>query len=533
MRTFALTIIATIIIVGLSWHEVAEPGQGYLLESDKVRIEQLTEIIRSQYPAMQIKAIYPSLGFYSLIQIDARATPVARSVLDRWQKNGLIDAWYEDRLLTLRTTPNDPLWLEQWDLERIDLTDVWDVTTGGVTSTGDTIVVAILDRGYDTDHPDLNSNYWRNSGEIPNDSIDNDMNGYIDDYMGLNIQDGSDVHPVESHGTSVSGIIGAVGNNDIGVSGVNWSVKMLPVSGIKKESDLIEAYHYVMQFRKRYNESGGREGAFVVVTNSSIGIDGAWADDHPMWCATYDDMGEVGILSVASTTNLKSLVDEDGDMPSTCPSSFLITVTNTDIDDNLYKAAGYGPIYVDLGAPGNNSITTVIDNSYGDFDGTSAAAPHVAGAIALLYSVPCEELMNEVNSDPVSAALRLKSLLLASVDTLESLNGKTATSGRLNVNSVLKRLCITFGAPPKDLAIKTIYPNPGRGSITIEMSTSHFDAHDIRIFDSIGRLVYETQVFPSGELFEYQFSMPTAIPGYYVALLEHDNDRASYAFVVQ
>ncbi len=288
-----------------------------------------------------------------------------------------------------------------------------------------------------------------------------------------------------------------------------------------------------MQFRKLYNDSNGSEGAFVVVTNSSLGIDGAWADDHPMWCAAYDDLGEAGILSVASTTNRASNVDEEGDMPSTCTSAFLITVTNTDIDDQLFKVAGYGPVYVDLGAPGENSLTTTIDNSYYDFGGTSAAAPHVTGAVALLYSMPCEEFMHQVKSEPVSTALRLKSMLLQGVDPLESLDGKTVTGGRLNVNTIAKGMCIAFGAPSKDLAIKVIYPNPGEGIITLEMLTSHFDAHTIKVFDSIGRLVYETRIFPSGESFEYQLTMATGIPGYYVAQLEHNNDRVSYAFVVQ
>lgn len=533
MRTFVLTCILAGLITSLSWQLTTQPEQGYLFESDSIRLQDLHRIIRSTYPEMQIRSIYPSLGYYLLEGANTWSVSAARKILSQWQEDGIIDDWYYDHPVEVRTTPNDSLWTEQWDLDRIDLPDAWDITTGGITAHGDTIVVAILDDGYDVDHPDLKENFWINRAEIPNDGIDNDLNGYIDDYLGLNVQEGNDSHPKESHGTSVSGIIGAVGNNVLGVTGVNWSVKLLLVSGIKKESDLIEAYYYVMQMRKRYNDTNGREGPFVVVTNSSIGVEGAWADDNPMWCAAYDDMGQTGILSVASTTNRSSLVDEEGDMPSTCSSPFLITVTNTDIDDSLFEAAGYGPLHVDLGAPGKNSITTVINGAYGRFGGTSAASAHVAGAVALLYSVPCEDLMIEVNRDRVTAALKLKSLVLEGVDALESLEGKTLTGGRLNVNTVFKSICTEFGAPSKDLAINTIFPNPSRGNVRLQMTTSRFDEHVIRIFDSSGRVVHETKLFPPGEFFEYEFAVPGGIPGLYVALLEYKNDHTSYAFVVQ
>ncbi|RLD18040.1 MAG: hypothetical protein DRI69_11020, partial [Bacteroidetes bacterium] len=135
--------------------------------------------------------------------------------------------------------------------------------------------------------------------------------------------------------------------------------------------------------------------------------------------------------------------------------------------------------------------------------------------------------------EPVGAALRLKALLLEGVDPLESLKGKTLTEGRLNVNTIIKGMCLEFGAPPKDLAIKVVYPNPSDGRITLEMSTSHFDAHTIKVYDSMGRIVSEAQLYPSGETFKYQLTMATGIPGYYVVQLEYKNDRVSYPFVVQ
>src|SRR5688572_12616147 len=208
----------------------------------------------------------------------------------------------EDRRIEWRDTePNDPAYINQSDMELIGMPEAWDIARGGVTSKGDTIVVAIIDNGFEPNHIDLRDNIWKNREEIPNDDIDNDLNGYTDDYVGVNIATGDDQHPPGNHhGTSVAGIIGARGNNGTGISGVNWNVKMMLVSGANFESELIEAYEYVLDFRKKYNQTNGAEGAFVVVTNLSGGINNAWADDHPLWCNMYDQLGEEGVLSVTA-----------------------------------------------------------------------------------------------------------------------------------------------------------------------------------------------------------------------------------------
>ncbi|MCB0680027.1 MAG: S8 family serine peptidase, partial [Saprospiraceae bacterium] len=114
----------------------------------------------------------------------------------------------------------------------IDATEAWDHTTGGLTPAGDTIVVAVIDDGTDPDHPDLAANLWRNYAEIPYNNIDDDDNGYIDDHWGWNVSAGIDLVQFGSHGVKVSGLIGAVGDNQTGIAGVNWDVKILNVVGI-------------------------------------------------------------------------------------------------------------------------------------------------------------------------------------------------------------------------------------------------------------------------------------------------------------
>ncbi len=152
--------------------------------------------------------------------------------------------------ITLRESiPDDPFFGLQWAPAIMNLPQAWEeFTTGGVTATGDTIVVAVIDGGADWTHEDLNC--WENAHEIPNNGIDDDGNGYIDDFHGWNAYNHNGYVGSNNHGTHVSGIIGAVGNNGKGVCGVNWNVKVMPIAGSSgDESIVVEAYSYVLVTR--------------------------------------------------------------------------------------------------------------------------------------------------------------------------------------------------------------------------------------------------------------------------------------------
>jgi hypothetical protein len=350
------------------------------------------------------------------------------------------------------TIPDDPSFDRQWQYINpggeegvedadLDMEQAWDIATGGITVDGDTIVVCVIDDGVDIDHEDLVENLWINHAEIPDNGIDDDLNGYIDDYRGWNIfQDNDDINPGGSHGTPVAGIIGAVGNNSLGVSGVNWAVKVMVVKNNNNTSEaaLIEAYSYPLIQRMRYNTSNGTEGAFVVATNTSWGLDNGMAEDAPIWCGLYDSLGVHGILNCAATVNKNFDVEIQGDLPTTCPSDYLLSVTNLDRSDEKVTSAGFGTTSIDLGAYGENVYTITNSGGYGIFKGTSSATPHVAGAVALMYSAPCPTLMAITKSDPQAAALIIRQYLLDGVSPNASLQDITVTGGRLNVyNSML------------------------------------------------------------------------------------------------
>lgn len=353
--------------------------------------------------------------------------------------------------LSAQTMPNDPLLSQQWHHQNkglsggllnadLDSEWAWQITQGGLTPAGDTIVVAVIDGGLDHLHPDLAPNLWRNWAEVPNDGLDNDQNGYIDDVRGWNVLKNSDEIGGLSaaHGTPVSGIIGARGNNGSGGSGVNWRVKIMFVATGGSVADVMAAYEYIRQARLRYNRTGGKEGAFVVAVNNSFGIDFGQPAQHPLWCAAFDSLGHAGILSVAATANQPVNVDSVGDLPTTCPSDFLVSVTSLNRADLKAPNAAWGKQHVDLGAYGAGVFATAAAGGFGEFSGTSYAAPMVSGAVALLYSAPCPSLIAEAKTQPAAAVRRVKKLLLQSASPNPALLGLTLSGARLNLASLLE-----------------------------------------------------------------------------------------------
>lgn len=341
--------------------------------------------------------------------------------------------------ITLRESiPDDPFFGLQWAPAIMNLPQAWEeFTTGGVTATGDTIVVAVIDGGADWTHEDLNC--WENAHEIPNNGIDDDGNGYIDDFHGWNAYNHNGYVGSNNHGTHVSGIIGAVGNNGKGVCGVNWNVKVMPIAGSSSnESIVVEAYSYVLEMRARYNETDGEEGAFIVATNSSFGVDYGNPDDYPIWCSMYDEMGNVGILSCGAGPNLNVNVDVVGDVPSTCPGNYLIGITNTTSQDVKNSGAGYGINNIDIGAPGTSIYSTLPNNNYGNMTGTSMATPQVSGTIALMYAALPEEMMIACKNDPANFCLSVRHHLLNGADHLPSLDGLVASGRRLNAYGAIE-----------------------------------------------------------------------------------------------
>ena len=394
--------------------------------------------------------------------------------------------------------PDDPNLASQWGLFTIGTEKVWELTKGGVSALGDTIVVAILDTGFDINHEDLKGNIWINKGEKPGDKIDNDQNGYIDDITGWNFVHQNATHIADNHGSSVAGIIGAKGNNGKGISGMNWHVKLM-VFETRLVSDIIAAYDYIIEQRERYNRTKGKQGAFVVTTNASFGVNKIKCVDQPLWGEMYDRLGAAGILSVAGAANNPWNVDEVGDMPTTCKSDYLMTVLNTNPKDERYAGSAFGAVSIDMGAPGQNSFSTRNNNEYGVFHGNSAAAPHLAGAIALLYSIPRHKLADDAMAFPAQTAMKIRNLLLNNVDKVPSLVSLTSTGGRLNVFSSMLKLLEIYpeNKPEMPTGKLLVYPNPSIDEIYVEIAKPENETGLLSIYNAMGQQV--KQIFmPEG-----------------------------------
>lgn len=314
-------------------------------------------------------------------------------------------------------TPNDTRFAELYGMTKIGAPQAWDITTGNSS-----VVVGVIDEGIDLSHQDLQANIWTNPmpGSIA--GISGDVNGY-------NFRDNNGTIPPEFHATHVAGTIGAVGNNNVGVVGVNWQVRLMSLRFIDQtansgtDADAIKAYNYAKQMRDLWVSSGGTKGANIRVLNASYGGGGysqAAAD-------ALNALGQSGILFVAAAGNDGTNNDTDPHYPSSylLPNVVSVTATNS-TDQQIYN---YGPHSVLLGAPGVGILSTLPGNNYNTLSGTSMATPHVTGAAALLCAANANLTVNQ-----------LRALLSFNGDIVPSLQGKTLTGRRLNVFKSLQAM---------------------------------------------------------------------------------------------
>lgn len=519
-------ILFTLILLFFTSSIFSQPSSKYIFKTTRqLSNESLYNVLKIK-KANNLTTLFSELNLYSIeLANDDNYS------LQRLSKNSIIEFFVKDQVLEYRDTPNDPHFSEQYGLTQINAPDVWESNIGGLTGLGDTIVIAVLDKGCEINHDDLKDNIWRNNDEIPNDGLDNDNNGYIDDYFGLDLKTKNDNHNIHYHGTAVSGIIGAKGDNGIGISGVNWDVKLLPITNVQNVSDVIKAYEYVYDLRKKYNETDGKNGALIVSTNLSAGISNARPNDkatYTEWCNLYNTLGSVGILNVTAVTNEASNVDNNGDMPTLCKSDYLIPVTSTNINDNFDISRGFGKISVDIAAPGKNIYTTTIENDYRlNFTGNSAAAPFVAGAIGLFYTIPCKGFTDKIIANPSELSLKIKEYTLTYSDKHNDLTEKTLSGGRLDIYETYLHLAdLCEELPTGDFEITGVYPNPTDDYIKIKYNTDNFNYHEVILYNQIGQKVYVSKFRPNifGEKMIEINTSKYAQGIYYVSLISGDRN---------
>jgi thermitase len=272
--------------------------------------------------------------------------------------------------------PDDPYLDQQWPLPTIEAPAAWDLTVGGAEQ-----VVAIVDSGIDLDHPDLASKLWINSDEVPDNGLDDDHNGYVDDVYGchfydrwdsgqgqrVDVQDG-DVQDSYGHGSHVAGIAAAATNNGVGIAGLSWGAQLLAVRVLNEYGE----GHY----------SHIAAGIVYAATQGATVINLSLGGESPSQVLqdAVDEAHARGAVVVAAAGNSGG--------PVLYPAAYqhVIAVAATDQADQRWYDSSRGP-EVDLAAPGVNVTSATIGAGYEPQKGTSVAAPHVSGLAALVLSL--------------------------------------------------------------------------------------------------------------------------------------------------
>jgi subtilisin family serine protease len=272
----------------------------------------------------------------------------------------------------------------------------WSITTGSRS-----VVVGVIDSGIDINHQDLHDNIWTNTAETPGNNVDDDGNGFIDDMNGWDFahNDASVFDYTEpnypppddyagdfdDHGTHVAGTIGAVGNNGIGVTGVNWqvslmSLKFLTDDGTGTSLDVVKAFTYAKAMRQLWESSGGTKGANIRILNNSYGgIEFSQTEQEAIRA-----LSDAGILFVVSAGNEGVSNDQFPIYPANYTAPNVISVAASGGSGTRAFFSNFGEGTVNVTAPGEYILSTTPKNTYDFFDGTSMAAPHVSGTAALV-----------------------------------------------------------------------------------------------------------------------------------------------------
>ena len=223
-----------------------------------------------------------------------------------------------------------------------------------------------------------------------------------------------------------------------------------------------------------------------------------------------------------------------GDMPTTCTSDFLITSLNMTQADEIYSGSAYGAVSIDLGSPGEGSYSAKIGNRYGTFSDNSAAAPHLTGVIALLYSLPCDKLTENALTQPAQTALAIRQAILDGAEKLPGLTGKTSTGGRLNVFKSMEMLQERCAATSGELAVINIFPNPAHEQITVEFESPDFEPYDLFVYNALGQLVFRNSIIPQRFSRKRQrIDVQNWPPGLYFLTLARGKSKVQAKFIVQ
>lgn len=467
--------------------------------NEKYSVNQATELFKgyvskAKTVTVKGKAIeIPSLSNTYVLTLDESA-----DILSAVKEYGKIpEVMYAepDYIAHACATPNDSFYNEQWGLFKVQASDAWDIETGDTN-----VIVGILDTGIDTAHSDIINNLWINTDEIPDNSTDDDVNGYVDDVYGWNFVDNNN-NPNDGagHGTHCAGIAGAVTDNNKGVAGVSWNSKLMAVkvlnnNGVGLYSNIALGIVYAAANNAK-------------VINMSLG---GYANSTLL---------ENAVINAYATSVLVGAAGNDGKEQLFYPACFdeVLAVAATDSNDIKWDGSNYGS-WVDLSAPGVSIYNTTRLNNYARYTGTSMAAPFVSGVAALIAAYK-----------PVFSTGAIMNFIVNNTEPIDTLNPTYAGKigrGRLNANLAINGDSLPIlavfadtikdptgdndGVPDITETVNLVLVLQNNGMDATGISTIlHTDDIDITISDStanFSNVLAREKVSNSGDLFTFSIS---------------------------
>ncbi len=357
---------------------------------------------------------------------------------------------------------NDPNMSEKWGLKLTDSASAWKITQGSKD-----IVIAVIDTGIDKNHEDLKENLWVNKGETGKDKngknkatngIDDDKNGYVDDVHGWNfVSNNHSLIDNHGHGTHISGILGAVGGNGKGVSGVSPKVSIMTLKyydpkspGINNLENTVRSIHYAV-------ENGAN-----IINYSGGGLEFSAQEK-----AAIKKAQKKGILFVAAAGNERSNSDKLKYYPADYDLDNIISVTAIDTTKKILPSSNYGVVTVDIAAPGKEIYSTLPNGRYGFMTGTSQATAFVSGVASLIMAH---------NRD--YSASQVAKYIKNTGDVVDSLKGKTRFNRKLNSYRALSILDHNVAATGVVATNLTNLPKNSFSSEKFEVATSDKTSND-------------------------------------------------------
>lgn len=425
---------------------------------------------------------------------------------------------------TQATVPNDQYYGDQWGLHNngsfspgpavsgadIDMENAWSITTGVSTT-----VVGTIDSGLKLDHPEVSNRLWVNAGEIAGNAIDDDNNGYIDDVNGWDFAN-ADNNPTDDHGhgTNVTGIIGATGNNNIGYAGVNWNCKLMTLKGL--DANNFGSYSWWADALYYAVDNG------VDVINMSVG--GSGSSSTLLNAINYALNNNVTICACMMNTDNNVTYYPAG-------YSGVIAVGSTDANDTrsspFFWSSASGSNYgnhISVVAPGNyiygliyNSNTNY--NSY--WGGTSQATPLVTGLASLLLAI-----------NPSLTPAQIKLTIEASAEDQVGLSSEDVAGwdqyyGHGRVNAYAALLNVSMGNIPRPAGELSVFPSPATS--TVNFSLGDVPMKSFTVSDVQGKIVMQQSL---DFVLNYEFSCTALKPGVYFLSIESAEEIRTTRFVV-